>query len=357
MKAYRPSWRIAQSLILATALLSGCGDSGNGTTSTTITISAPAIVSPSGANVNDRPRLVVLNVTVSDGSGPTYSFQVATDESFANIVAQVSGVIENTSGETSWKVDESLDGGQHFWRARASAGGTDGPFSVIARFTVMGDAGGGGGGGDGGSGGGGSGGRDVLFDALTDRTTRAIQRGGGRFTPQGWQVLTRRDFLRYEVEPISSGYVQWDMTGLRPENVDITNHMVLGMWDPTEGPYRDNAFRVHVQKLHPPQHNPPFMRVRWISRGDVFEEGANFLRWDPNQVYTWRLEWGPVNDDSFFAFLYLDGRLMILLEYFPDYRLTKHYIELGIAARQESIVNAVYSNVHIGEILGLLPLP
>ena len=88
MKADLYSWRVAQSLILATALLSGCGDD-NGSTSTTITISAPAIVSPSGANVDDQPRLVVLNVTVSDGSGPTYSFQVATDENFANIVAQV----------------------------------------------------------------------------------------------------------------------------------------------------------------------------------------------------------------------------------------------------------------------------
>jgi hypothetical protein len=147
------------------------------------------------------------------------------------------------------------------------------------------------------------------------------------------------------------------MTGLRPENPGVNQYMVMGMWDPTEGPYRDNAFRVHVQKLWPPTHNPPFMRLRWLSRGDVYEDGANFLRWDPNATYTWRLEWGPVSDDSFFAFLYLDGRLMILLEYFPDYRLTQHYIEMGIAARQESIVDAIYSNVHIGEILQDLVLP
>ena len=351
MKAHRTSWRLAPCAVVATALLSGCGDDSPNGMTPTITITAPGIVSPTGGNVDDaRPTLIVINVTVSDGSAASYTFQVATDESFTNIVAQVTGRAQDASGQTSWRVPEMLDDGRHFWRARASAGGTDGPFSAVARFTIRVDAGGGGGGGP-------SPGRDVLFDPLTDRTTRAIQRGGGRFTQDGWEILTRFDYLRYEVDPISRGYVQWDMTGLRPENEDITNHMVMGMWDPTEGPYRDNAFRVHVQKLHPPQHNPPFMRVRWISRGDVYEEGTNYLRWAPNETYRWRLEWGPVSDDSFFAFLYLDGRLMIQLEYFPDYRLTQHYIEFGIAARQESIVGAVYSNIHIGEILQDLVLP
>jgi len=99
------------------------------------------------------------------------------------------------------------------------------------------------------------------------------------------------------------------------------------------------------------------MRLRWLAAGRVYEEGTNYLRWDPNERYTFRLEWGPVNEDSFFAFLYLDGRLMIQLEYFPAYRPTQHYIEMGIEARQESIVGAIYSNVHIGEILENLPLP
>ncbi|MGH9460417.1 MAG: hypothetical protein ACRD1X_04320, partial [Vicinamibacteria bacterium] len=190
---------------------------------------------------------------------------------------------------------------------------------------------------------------EVLFDPLTDGTTRASHRGGGRLTPQGWQVLSRFDFLRYDVHPIDAGYVEWQMTGLKPENNEANQYMIMGMWDPTEGAYRDNAFRVHVQKLWPPTHNPPFVRLRWLSNGHVYEEGNNYLRWDPNETYQWRLEWGPVGEDSFFAYLYLDGRLLVEVEYFPGYRLTQHFIEMGIAAREESIVDAVYSNVRIGE--------
>ena len=336
MKAHRSSWRVAPCFIFVATLLTGCGDdSGPNGTTPTVTITVPIIVRPDGGNVDDQPELVVANVTVSNGSTPTYSFQVATDANFANIVAQVSGVAQDPSGQTSWEVREELGGREHFWRARASAGGTDGPFSAVARFTVnknVVDPGG----------------REILFDPLTDGMTRATNRGGGRLTPQGWQVLSRFDFLRYEVRPLSAGWVEWQMTGLKPENNALNQYMVLGMWDPTAGAYRDNPFRVHVQKLHPP-HNTPFVRLRWLSHGDVFEEGANYLRWDPEQTYTWLLEWGPFGEDSVFAFLYLDGRELIRLEYDRPYTLARHYIELGIEARQESIVDAVYSNLRIGE--------
>ena len=337
MKAHRSSWRVAPSFIFVASLLTGCGDdsgSPNGTTPT-VTITAPTIVRPDGVDVDDHTLLVVANVTVSNGSTPTYSFQVATDANFANVIVDVSDVAEDASGQTSWEVRRQLANGEHFWRARASAAGTDGPFSAVARFRVDKNVVE-------------PGGREVLFDPLTDGMTRATNRGGGRLTPQGWQVLSRSDFLRYEVQPLSAGYVEWQMTGLKPENNELNQYMVMGMWDPTAGAYRENPFRVHVQKLHPP-HNPPFVRLRWLSHGDVFEEGANYLRWDPEQTYTWLLEWGPFGEDSFFAFLYLDGRELIRLEYDRPYTPARHYIELGIAARQESIVDAVYSNLRIGE--------
>jgi hypothetical protein len=349
MNIHRSSWRVAQSLLLAAALLLSCGDdSGNsGMTTTTVTITAPGIVSPNGALVEARPTLVVANVTVSNGGSPTYSFQVATDADFANIVAQVTGVTQDLSGQTSWRVTVKLGSDPHFWRARASVGGTDGPFSPVAKFTVKDSGGGGGGSGDGGTVG--FGGRDVLVDDLTNGMTRATARQGGRLTPKGWQVTSRFDYLRYEVHPIDTGYVEWKMTGLKPENNALDQYMIMGMWDPTEGAYRDNAFRVHVQKLWPPDHNPPFLRLRWLSRSNLYEEGSNYLRWDPNETYQFRLEWEPVGEDSFFAYLLIDGRVQITLEYFPAYRLTRHYIEMGIAARSESIVDAVYSDVHIGE--------
>jgi hypothetical protein len=279
--------------------------------------------------------LVVANVTVSDGSPATYTFEVARDESFSNIVAQRSGVAEDASGETSWRVPE-LNNGDHFWRARASAAGTDGPFSAVAEFNVNKNTRE-------------PEGREVLFDPLTNGMTRAKNRRGGRFTPEGWKVTSRFDYLRYEPRPISAGFVEWQMTGLKVQNNATNQFMVFGMCDPTEGPYVTNAFRVHLLKIHPPQHNPPWMRMRWISQGDVFEDGRNFLDWEPDRTYTWLVEWGPVGVDSFFAFFFLDGRLMIEVEYDRPYRPTTHFIEMGIAARSESIVDAVYSNVRIGE--------
>jgi hypothetical protein len=340
MKAERPSLGVALPLLLlaGTTLLAGCGDddSGSGMTSTSVTISAPVIVSPDGGNVADRPTLVVANVTVSDGSGATYTFQVATDANFNNIVAERSERGEDASGETSWRVTPALEGGNYSWRARASAGGTDGPFSSVANFKVNKNVKE-------------PEGREILFDPLTNGRTEATRRGGGRLTPDGWLVTSRFDFLRYEIRTLEAGSVEWQMTGLEVENNRTNEFMVMGMWDPTDGAYRDNAFRVHVLKIHPPQHNPPFLRMRWISQGDLGEDGTNFLRWDPNQIYTWLLEWGPVSDDSNFAFLYLDGRLMLEIEYDPPYTPTNHTVEMGIAARAESITDAVYLNVRIFE--------
>ena len=338
MKAELPSWRVVHLLLAGVAVLASCGDDGssNGMTSTSITISAPVIVSPDGGNVAEQPTLVVANVTVSDGSGASYTFQVATDANFSNIVAESGGVEEDGSGETSWRVRPALSGGEHFWRARAAASGTDGPFSAVADFRVSKNVKE-------------PEGREILFDPLTNGRTEATRRGGGRLTPNGWLVTSRFDYLRYEIRTLSAGSVEWQMTGLEVANNRSNEFMVMGMWDPRDGAYRDNAFRVHVLKIHPPQHNPPFLRMRWISQGDLGEEGTNFLRWAPNQIYTWLLEWGPVSDDSNFAFLYIDGRLMLEIEYDPPYTPSNHTVEMGIAARAESITDAVYSNVRIFE--------
>ncbi len=125
-------------LALSTGLLAGCG-SNDSPAGPSVTISAPGIVNPqAGSQVNDeRPTLVITNVTVSGGSTPSYTFQVARDSGFADIAAEVSGVAQDPSGQTSWRVNVALGNGEHFWRARARTGGTDGPFSAVADITVL----------------------------------------------------------------------------------------------------------------------------------------------------------------------------------------------------------------------------
>lgn len=314
----------------------GGSDGGNdGGSSASPTISAPNIVSPaSGSQVGDaRPTLTVSNVTVSTGATPTYTFQVALDSAFANMVVQQGGVAQG-SGQTSWQVTEDLVGTEFFWRARAVVGATQGPFSSVASFTVTGGVS--------------PGDVVVINDPLTTGgSAHAVEIRGGEFTDRGWRVTANSDFLRYEVDAIQSGFVMWNNTGLTRRGFNADSHMLFGMWDPSAGGYRANPYRVHVQKLWNNPHNPPFLRLRWISGGALEDAGINFQDWLPGETYSWRLQWGP-GAGAQVVKLFLDGVEIMQIQYNRPYLPNTHFIELGIAERNESVIDAVYSNIIIG---------
>ena len=91
-----------------------------------------------GAQVSGQVTLTVSNVQVTGGGGvATYTFQIASDNAFAAIVAQASNIPQG-SGQTSWTADSELASGQFFWRARASVGTTTGAFSSVGNFFVPG---------------------------------------------------------------------------------------------------------------------------------------------------------------------------------------------------------------------------
>lgn len=321
-------------LALAVALVhcsDNSGSGGGGSTGGSVTITAPVIVGPNAPSpIGDtQPSLTVTNATASDGSTPTYTFQVATDSGFSSIVVQQSGVAQG-SGQTSWQVSQVLTDGAYFWRARATTDGTTGPYSAVANFAILGV-------------GGGAGETIVVFDSLTDGTTRATNRGGGTFTDQGWRVDTNADFLRYSVPTVVNGYVEWQNVGLTPRGGNDASHMLFGMWDPTAGGFRQNTFRVHVQKLWNNPHNPPFMRFRWISQGREEEAGFGFTSWDPGTVYTFRVDWGPAAGANT-ARVFLDGIEIMQIRYNRPYQPNTHFIELGIEERGESVLDAIYRN-------------
>jgi hypothetical protein len=288
-------------------------------------------VSPaSTATLTDnQPTLTVTNATVSNGAIPTYSFQVASDQGFASVVAQTTGVGQG-AGQTSWRVGQPLADGPYYWRARADAGGTAGPYSSASQFTILGTSAG-------------PGETTVLFDPLTGGSSLAIDREGGTFTPDGWRVNSNYDWLRYEVSPIENGYVQWQNLGLTPTGATVDSHMLFGMWDPTAGNYRNNPFRVHLQKLWGPVHNSPYIRLRWLSQGRVHEDGFNFTNWDPATTYTWRVDWGRNGQPV--ARALLDGAVIMELNYTWPYLPETQWIELGIDQRDESVIGAVYRNL------------
>ena len=308
---------------------SDSGDNGGGGTGPTITISAPGIVGPNGAVTDNPPTLTVANVTVSDGSGATYTFQVATDQAFTDIFRQVTGLAQG-SGQTSWTMAAALPSGNYFWRARAVAGGVNGPWSSVAELN------------NGGATPAGPGETVVVFDPLTTGSTLG-QQFGGSFTNQGWRVNNLSDFIRYEVPTVSDGYAQWENVGLTQRGANINALMLFGMWDPTAGAYRQNPYRVHVQKRFGPIHQPPFFRLRWISGGVEDEVAAGGPIWDPGTVYTFRVDWGPRGAANR-ARVFIDGIEVLGLGYNRPYVPNTHFIELGVGERSESVIDAVYRN-------------
>jgi hypothetical protein len=318
-------------VVVSMVLASSCGEDSPSTPSSITT--APAVVSPAaGSTVDSRnPTLIVSNV--SGPAGTTYHFQVAADSGFSSLIAEGRGIAQGASS-TSWQVTTPLANDNYFWRARAESGSTSGPFSQTTEFQVNAP------------------GFDtdtpinglLVYDPLTNGTTVGI-RGGGQFTPQGWQVQTRSDYIRYVVPTLEAGFVEWDNSNMEDEVPD-KQWMLFGMWDPSEGGYRENPFRVNLQKLDS-THESPYFRVRWITNREQYDFGNDFQEWDLFKTYRIRVEWGP-GIGSQIVKVYLDGVEQFSQTYVNIYRPSTHWIELGIQERKESIIGITYSNVKIG---------
>jgi len=324
-------------LALASALLSGCG-SNDSPAGPSVTLSAPGIVTPQGnSEVNDaHPTLVIANVTVSDGSTPSYSFQVARDSGFTDIAAEVSGVAQDPTGQTSWRVNVALG---NFWRARARSGGTDGPFSASAAFEVLtafkSDEP-----------------RDgiLVFDPLTNGSTVGTRRGGV-FTDEGWMINARSNHIIYNMDTIESGFLEVDIKGLAIGNIGAGARHLFIMWDPSAGSdFTTNPYRASVQKQDRTSTNTlRYLRVRWISNGKQIDAYSGFLGWRPEHTHHFRWQWGPEGSERrLFVRLFIDGEQRIFFEYRQPYRPALHRIELGAGVRFETPEGAIYSNVVIG---------
>jgi hypothetical protein len=300
-------------------------------------LTAPSIASPLPGNsfTDPQPTLAVRNAT--GDAAPSYDFQVANDDAFQSVVAQISGIPQGGDGTTSWRVAPPLLPQRYYWRSRAVGALGPGPYSPISDFFITTT---------GASPAPTPAGPGEIFDPLTNGTSVGEVRGG-RFVSGGWQVTSRGDFLRYVVPTIESGYVEWENVGLAPRNPAHDLYTLFGMWDPSRGDYRENPYRVHVRKLDTQGHNPPYLRLRFISGGEEHNEGFDFLQWNPSQTYRFRVEWGPGGGGNE-ARVLLDGRVVIRTGYGPAYRPRDHWIEMGVEERAESIVGTIYKNVRIG---------
>ena len=315
---------------------------------TSSSISSPTPQSPAaGATVSgSTPTLTVANATGGVGE-PTYRFEVAADSGFANQLAAEEGIAQGTGGVTSWRVPEPLRGGQvdptgiatYYWRARASATGEVGPWSSTANLRIQ-------------EGvflrGGPSASGLIVADPLTNGTSLG-EGEGGEFRAGGWMATNASTYIRYEIPTLSSGYVQFDVTNLREPNPRSDKRMLMIMWDPTRGDYTTNPYRVHLQKMDRRTVDFDYLRLRWISRGQERNIGHDFTDWNPERVYQFRLEWGDFPGiDTQWVRVLLDGVEILTRNYDLRYAPSTHWVELGCAPRNETLEEAIFSNVRIG---------
>lgn len=130
--------RAVAAIVVASTL--ACSNSNLSSTAATGSVTAPRPAQPA-ANASirfvDQPiTLMVQNAAVTIPAGNAYTFEVATDSAFASKVQAKDNVSEGTGGQTAVRLDALAGGRDYYWRARAAAGGTTGPFSAISKFTI-----------------------------------------------------------------------------------------------------------------------------------------------------------------------------------------------------------------------------
>jgi hypothetical protein len=281
-------------------------------------------------------------LTVGNASGASslrYRFEVSRDSTFASTVSVGDDLPEGGAGTTSWTVTTPLDPGTAYhWRARASANGVSGPYSSAASFDVLGGfisqtA------------------QDLVyvFDPLTNGTSVG-RVSGGEFHAEGWMATNAVSYIRYEIPTTPNGFVEFQVTNLRDPNPRSDKRSLICMWDPTRGDITANPYRVNIAKFDTNLVDRWHMRLRFISNGQETNTGIDFYQWDPGKVYTVRMEWGafPAIVSSQRVRVLLDGREIMTRNYDPLYRPATHRVELGMAQREESLEEAIYSNVTIG---------
>jgi hypothetical protein len=319
--------------------LVSCGDDESSNQGPSVTIGAPAPVSPAdGAAVLGRVTLTVTNATVSGATGPArYTFQISSNSAFTDIGAQAGDIPEGAGGETSWSVSSQLAAGEFFWRARADVGATQGPFSTVRRIQYRGAVSTGG-----------ATDNVLLFDPLTNGTTLGV-RGGGQLTAEGWRVEASSNYIIYDMQTIETGFLEFDVKGLDIRNPTRDARHLFFMWDPSLGSdMTGNRFRVSLQKRDGrTATNDRWTWLRFISQGRQIDLGSTYRGWEPSTTYRIRFQWGR-EDDANVGRLTIDGLELFGFDYPRTYNPVIHRIELGAGGRAETPEGATYSNVAIG---------
>ena len=106
---------------------------------------------------------------------------------------------------------------------------------------------------------------------------------------------------------------------------------------------------MHLQKMDRNTVRFDDVRLRWISRGQEHNTGISFFDFEPELVYEWRIEWGDFPGiRSQHVKIFLDGFEVLNRNYDPNYHPKTHWVELGQCQREETLEQAIWSNIRIG---------
>lgn len=108
-----------------------------------VVISTPNLLEPGlgwEMKGRDQPLKLLFANAATNGARPLkYSFDIATDSEFKNIVFARTGIEPNAAGQTLFQLPDKLAAGTYWLRSRATDGANTGPYAPIGSFIVVAD--------------------------------------------------------------------------------------------------------------------------------------------------------------------------------------------------------------------------
>ncbi len=127
-----------------------------------------------------------------------------------------------------------------------------------------------------------------ICDSLQGST--AGQLIGGAFDGFGFVATNPNAGIRYQVPTITSGYFQMEVTGIRNQTDPDDKPKIMSMFDgdwSSDDPYRATAEKRNGDKGW-------ILRFKFLSGSNTnYIETDGNTNWDPNEIYTFRMEWTP----------------------------------------------------------------
>ena len=106
-----------------------------------VVISTPNLLEPGQDwELRSRDQPIKLKFQNADTNGVRplkYSFELASDQAFKNIVFARAGVEPNAGPETTFQLPDKLAAGTYWWRTRAEDGANTGAYSAAKSFNVL----------------------------------------------------------------------------------------------------------------------------------------------------------------------------------------------------------------------------